>query len=206
MKAVAGTPFDEVFESQPLSDGITPPGVLAVSIRDGTERKGIRMQKTAIVICAVLASIAMADDSPAAKIKRLASVTWDPQTGKLSWVVQTGTEGTGSFASSSEEHFEIAPKEATMTSAGQQRGFTNQEAEWLGNLLHALSTYCVASTIWWYRAENPPSPDGKPTTAPPAAPDAPKPGGTPDTTPHKVTEPQNLKMPLTSPHIQQVAP
>ena len=164
------------------------------------------MKKTAIAFFVVLTSIAIADDSPAVQLKRLSSVTWDPQTGKLSWVVQTGTEGTGGFAPASEEHYEIAPKEAIMTSAGEKREFTDQQATWLGNLLHALSTYCVASTIWWYRGENPPPPDGKPTTSPPSVPEAPKPGGSPDTAPHKVTEPQNLKMPLMSPHAQPIVP
>jgi len=163
-----------------------------------------RMKKRAIAFFVVLASVAVADDSPAAQIKRLSSVTWDPQTGKLSWVVQTGTESTAGFAPASEEHYEIASKEAIMTSAGQQREFTNQQA--LGDLLHALSTYCVASTIWWYRGENPPRPDGKPTAPTPSGPGAAKPGEVPDTTPHKVAEPPNLKMPLLSPRVQQVAP
>ena len=163
------------------------------------------MMKTVIAFLVVLANVGVAEDSPAAQVKRLSSVTWDPQTGRLSWVVQGGVEGTGGFAPSSEEHYEIAPNEAIMTSAGQKREFTNQEAKWLGDLLHALSTYCVASTIWWYRGENPP-PDGKPAAIPPPDPKAPKPNGTPDTAPHRVTEPQNMKMPLVGPQVHQVAP
>ena len=164
------------------------------------------MKKTAIAFFFVLAGVAIADDSAAVQLKRLASLTWDPQTGKLSWVVQTGTEGAAGFAASSEERYEIAPKEAIMTSAGQKREFTDQQATWLGNLLHALSTYCVASTIWWYRGGNPPPPDGKPVTSPPSTPEAPKPGGTTDTAPQKVAEPQNLKMPFMRPHTQPFVP
>ena len=164
------------------------------------------MTKIAIAFLVVLSGVAAAEESPGAQIKRLSSVTWDPQSGKLSWVVQSGTDGGAGFAPSSEEHYEIAPKEAIMASAGQKREFTNQQAVLLGDLLHALSSYCVASTIWWYRAEKPSPSDGKPATTTPSAPAAPKPAETPDTAPHKVTEPQNLKMPLMSPYVQQVAP
>ena len=163
------------------------------------------MKKTLIGFFLVLASMAIADDGPAAQIKRLASVTWDPQTGRLSWVVQTGTDGTAGFSPSSEEHYEIAPNEAIMTSAGEKRDFTDKEAARLGNLLHALSTYCVASTIWWYHGQNP-SPDGKPAISPHSDPGKTNPSGGPDTTPHKVTEPQNLKMPLAGPQVLQVVP
>ena len=162
--------------------------------------------KTAIAFFVVLTGMAIADDSPAVQIKRLSSLTWDPQTGKLSWVVQTGTMGTAGFAPSSEEQYEIAPKEAIMTSAGQQRGFTNQQAVLLENLLHALSRYCVASTIWWYRGENSPPPtDDKPITSPPSAPEAPKPGGPANSAPQKATEPQKLEMPPMRPGVQPVA-
>jgi hypothetical protein len=164
------------------------------------------MTKTVIAFLVVLAGAGVADDSQPAQVKRLASVTWDPQVGKLSWVVQSGKEGTAGFEPSSEEHYEFAPKEGIMTSGGQKREFTDQQGTGLADLLHALSTYCVASTIWWYRGENPPTPDGKPTTAPPSNPEGLKPGETPDTAPHKVTQPRNLKMPLLSPQAQPLVP
>jgi hypothetical protein len=164
------------------------------------------MTKAMIAFLIVFASVSIADDSPPAQVKRLSSVTWDPQIGKLSWVVQSGTEGTAGFEPSSEEHYEFAPKEGIMTSGGEKREFTDQQGTGLADLLHALSTYCVASTIWWYRGETPPAPDGKPTTSPPSKPEAPKPAENPDTAPHKVTQPRNMKMPLLRPLAQPLVP
>lgn len=168
------------------------------------------MTKSVIALIFAVVGVAAADDGASVEqVKRLSSVTWDPQTGRLSWVIQSGTEGTAGFVPSAEEHYEVAPKEGVMTSSssGEKREFANEQATWIGDLLHALSAYCAASTIWWYRGATPASPEGKPTTAPHSDPEAPKPGGTLDTAPHKVTEPQNLRMPLMNPSTsQKVAP
>jgi hypothetical protein len=165
------------------------------------------MMKTVIALIFAVVSVATADDGPAVQVKRVSSVTWDPQTGRLSWVVQSGTEGTDGFAPVSEEHYEIASKESVMTSSGEKREFTSEQVTWAGDLLRALTAYCAASTIWWYRGGTLPPSDDKPTTSPRSDPEGPKSGGTPDTAPHKVTEPQNLKTPLMSPQASpRVAP
>jgi hypothetical protein len=152
--------------------------------------------KTAIVFLFSLAILAHADEKPTVQIKRVASVNWDLQTGKLVWVVQTGAEGKEGFVPSSEEHYEISPKEAVMKFQGQERGFTSQEATWLGNLLQILTGYCIASTIWWYRGESVPSGESNPTTTPPpeSTPE-PKPSQSPDTGPVKFIAPQAKKAP-----------
>jgi hypothetical protein len=122
-------------------------------------------------------------------------LTWDIQTGKLAWVVQTGQERNDEFLSSSEEHYEISPDDAVMAVKGEKRGFTAQEARWLGKLLHVLTGYCIASTFWWHRGEALPPAEGKPTQTPPATPPS-NPGGSkpaqaPDGAPVKVVEPDD---------------
>jgi hypothetical protein len=104
-------------------------------------------------------------------VKRIASVTWNAEAGKLEWVVQSGVmRGDGHFVPSSEEtHYEITPEQAMMAFQGQQRGFTDQEAVWLQGLLHVLTVYCAESTVWWDQGLAVPQEQGKPAAAPPAA-------------------------------------
>jgi hypothetical protein len=141
-----------------------------------------------------VAADGLADGTP---VKRVASVTWNIQSGKLEWVVQSGTEKNGEFAPSSEEtHYEITPEEAMMAFQGQQRGFTDQEAEWLQGLLHVLTIYCAESTIWWDQGLGAPLDHGKPAGPPPA-----DKSGEPDTAPHKVVSPPLRKAPGSVPLV-----
>ncbi|HLI83629.1 MAG TPA: hypothetical protein VKV17_06900 [Bryobacteraceae bacterium] len=125
-------------------------------------------------------------DAPA---KRISSINWNTQTGKLEWVVQSGVEHDGHFMpTSQEEHYEISPEQASMAFQGQQRGFTTQEAEWLANVLHILTVYCAESTVWWEQGKGVPLDNhGKPLhpDQQPSNPLAPQPDNQ-DTGPHKV--------------------
>jgi hypothetical protein len=125
------------------------------------------------------------EDTPA---KRVASIHWDTQSGKLQWVVQDGVERNGEFvpSSSGEAHYEISPEEAVMAFQGQQRGFTDQEATWLQHLLHVLTVYCAESTVWWDQGQGTPLDHGKPKAQPPSDDHDPN---QPDTNPHKVVNP-----------------
>ena len=147
--------------------------------------------RTAIAVLFTFTMLAFAEDNPNTQIKRVVSVSWNLQTGKLAWVVQTGTEGKDGFVASSEEHYEISPTDAVMTGQGEERRFTAEEGSWLKNLLHVLTVYCVESTIWWYRGESAPTPDPK---SAPSQSDPPKgkPIQDPDTGPHKILD----KMPM----------
>jgi hypothetical protein len=141
-------------------------------------------------------SLALADGNgskgeEATPAKRVASVTWNAQSGKLEWVVQSGFIRNEDFVPSGEEtHYEISPEEAIMAFQGQQRGFTDQEAAWLQGFLQVLTLYCAESTVWWDQGEGVPLDRGKPTGRPPAgkSPD-------PDTAPHKVLTPPQRKTP-----------
>jgi hypothetical protein len=122
--------------------------------------------------------------------KRLASFTFDMQTGKLIWMVQSGVSQGDKFVPSSEEHYEISPDDAVMTFNGQKRGFTQQEATWLKSVLHVLSVYCAESTIWWDQGQGTPlDGQGKPLSPP----SKPSPNSSPDDdqdlAPHKIQMP-----------------
>jgi hypothetical protein len=119
-----------------------------------------------IVTLMLLIIPCLAEDNSSVQLKRVASVNWDLRLGKLEWTIQTGVEGKDGFVPSSEERYEVSPKDAVMISQGQKRQFTSEEATWLGNLLYALTVYCAESTVWWYRGEPARSPDGAPTQAP----------------------------------------
>jgi hypothetical protein len=144
--------------------------------------------KTALVLFSLLATSAIAQDNQAIHAKRVVSVTWDSQTSKLSWVVQEGLEQNGDFAVSSEERYEISPKDAVMAAEGTQRTFTDTDPTRLWNLLRALTLYCAQSTVWWDNGQSVPTDPGKPTAQPPADPSKPKPAVAPGTAPTKVVD------------------
>jgi hypothetical protein len=133
-------------------------------------------------------------DTPA---KRVSSINWNTQTGKLEWVVQSGVEHDGQFVpTSQEDHYEITPEQARMAAQGQQRGFTTEEAEWLGNVLHILTIYCAESTVWWEQGQGIPlDSHGKPLNPEqPSKPPAAQPDDQ-DTGPHKVLDQPERKVP-----------
>ncbi len=104
-----------------------------------------------------IAQTGKTSDSATGAKKRLQSVTWDPNSHKLIWVVQTGAPGTnGEFVAKGSERYEISPDDAIMAVKDQKRGFTDQEAASLHRLLDTLSLYCVESVVWWDRGEGDP--------------------------------------------------
>lgn len=153
--------------------------------------------KNTVALCLFFAALGMADNDPAIQVKRLASVTWDAQTGKLSWVVQTSADGSTDFSTSSEERYEISPKDAVMSFQGETRGFTKEESTWLENMLHVLTGYCVASTIWWNHGEILNPPDSQ-------QPGAPKPGAPKPEPPHSkpTSSPEDHPTRVSAPHVE----
>jgi len=157
--------------------------------------------RTTLALFFFLATSAVAQQQ-AIHVKRVASVTWDSQSGKLVWVVQDGQEQNGEFAGSSEERYEISPKEAVMAVEGQQRTFTDTEVTRLWSLLHSLTLYCVESTMWWETGQGDPLDHGKPTDQPPSNQSAPKPTAGPDMAPTKVMDrPQRGSVPGLIPFV-----
>jgi hypothetical protein len=90
-----------------------------------------------------------APDAPSKQVKKLGTVTWHPDTHKLSWVVQKGTMVNGQFVSNSEERYEVSPEDAFMAYGEEHRGIDSDEAVSLHRLLDTLALYCAQSTVWW---------------------------------------------------------
>jgi hypothetical protein len=100
-------------------------------------------------------------------VKRLDSVTWDLNTHKLVWVVQTGTQTNGNFTPSSSARYEVAPDEASMMFADEKRGLSAEEVDSLHHLLDILSLYCAESTVWWDQSQEQGQPTQQKTTTTP---------------------------------------
>ena len=113
-------------------------------------------------------------------VKKLGSVTWDPDAHKLIWVVQKGRLVNGEFEGGPEERYEISPDEATMATSSEKRGFGDDEAVTLHRLLNVLSLYCAESVAWWDQGQGTPVDPSEAPKNPKADPDHPaKPSNTP---------------------------
>ena len=99
-------------------------------------------------------------------MKRLNSFTWNLETHKLVWVVQSGEQVDGKFVSASTQRYEISPDDAVMAFSNEKRGFTDKEAESLSRLLDVLSMYCAESVIWWDQGMGDPIDQDSPASKP----------------------------------------
>ena len=145
--------------------------------------------KTALILLFSFAGLMLAADEQKVKnppsipngdeVKKLGSVTWDLESHKLVWVVNTGTMTDGKFVATGQRRYEISPDQATMMVKEEQRGFDDDEAVSLHRLLDVLSLYCAESVVWWEQGygdpvnpqANPPADQNqhrKSTTAPQA--------------------------------------
>jgi hypothetical protein len=161
--------------------------------------------KTALVLSLSLAAALYAADpkpnpvkgpekQPPEEMKRLGSLTWNPDAHKLIWVVQKGAMVNGEFVPSGEQQYEISPDEAVMSVAQEQRGFDNDEAATLHHLLDVLSLYCAESVVWWEEGQGTPVTPGT-HPAKPATPGTPaSPGEKPRTDP-KADKPVRVGQP-----------
>jgi hypothetical protein len=141
--------------------------------------------KTALVLCLSLSAALFAADpkpnpvkgpekQPPEEVKRLGSLTWNPDSHKLIWVVQKGSMVNGEFVPTGEQKYEITPDDAVMSVAQEQRGFDNDEATTLHHLLDVLSLYCAESVVWWEEGQGTPVTPGSHPPKPAAPGDKPK--------------------------------
>ena len=95
------------------------------------------------------------------KVQRLERVIWNPVNHVLSWEISEGyVDVHGQYEPQRlVGTFSIQPQAATMTFAGETRGFIHQEGEHLHDILDALSHYIMSSTFWWQDGK------GEPTTS-----------------------------------------
>jgi hypothetical protein len=94
------------------------------------------------------------DSSPgapadAAKMRRLETVTWNPVSEELTWVVSLGNGDRGSYSPGEKKSYVIRIPRATMTFGGETRGFSKQEADHVQVLIDVISRYAIESTLWW---------------------------------------------------------
>ena len=157
--------------------------------------------KTALAVALSLGALAFGQDMNSKTkmpsgpqnqpMKRLNSVTWDLESHKLVWVVESGSEVDGKFVPASTQRYEISPDDAVMAFANEKRGFTEQEAQSLSHLLDVLSLYCAESVVWWDQGMGDPiDPD-----APAAKPQRHSPPDIPPASPKKVDQPPQKPAP-----------
>ena len=87
------------------------------------------------------------------KLRRLESVTWNPVTEELTWVVSSGDKSGGTYEAGGKETYNIHMDAAIMGFEGERRRFSSEEAEQVHRLMDLISKYAVESTIWWEHGE-----------------------------------------------------
>jgi hypothetical protein len=80
---------------------------------------------------------------------KLETVTWNPETEELSWVVSMRSLNGGTDAPATQEKYTVHIDTAIMNSSGEGRRFDASEAKQVGELMDLISTYAVESTVWW---------------------------------------------------------
>jgi len=96
---------------------------------------------------------------------RLESVSWNPGTEELSWVISARDVSASEDQPTARQKYTIHVDTAIMSFNGEGRRFDSEEAQRVGELMNLISTYTVESTAWWAkglgekvnRTEDPPS-------------------------------------------------
>jgi len=83
------------------------------------------------------------------QLRRIESVTWNPVTDELTWVVSAGVSSSGSYKRETSMTYLIHLGSATMVFNGQRRRFDADEADNVRKLIDVLGLYAAESTIWW---------------------------------------------------------
>ncbi len=83
------------------------------------------------------------------KHHRLETVTWNPVTEELTWVISSGEKTGGGYVPAATEKYTIHMDSALMNFRGEGRRFSEDEAERVHILMDLISSYAVESTIWW---------------------------------------------------------
>jgi len=83
-------------------------------------------------------------------VRRLDSITWNPVTAELSWVVSTWDSlDMNGQQPASRSTYSMSIDSATMKFNGEDRRFDPVEAKHVRALMDLLSVYAVESTVWW---------------------------------------------------------
>src|SRR5215472_17541382 len=82
-------------------------------------------------------------------VRRLDSITWNPVTAELSWVVSNWDSMEMGGHPASRDTYSMSIDAATMKFHGEDRKFDPVEAKHVRALMDVLSVYAVESTVWW---------------------------------------------------------
>jgi hypothetical protein len=91
---------------------------------------------------------AQQDDSTVVLCK-LETLTWNPETAELTWVISVADLGAGQDHPPVQEQYTIHVDTATMNFKEEARRFNPEEAQQVAKLMDLISTYTVQSTVWW---------------------------------------------------------
>jgi hypothetical protein len=87
-------------------------------------------------------------------IKKLETVTWNPQTAELSWVISVWDPAFSQDQPKAQETYTIHVDSAMMNFQGEGRQFDTEEALRMEVLMDIVSSYIVDSTAWWARGSS----------------------------------------------------
>jgi hypothetical protein len=116
-------------------------------------------------------------------VRRLESITWNPVTGELSWVVASWDSLEIGEQPTSRDTYSMAIDRAIMKFHGEDRKFDPVEAKHVRSLMDLLSVYAVESTVWWDQGKGEKTTDAPPSNKEPGN----KEPGNKDATPPKTT-------------------
>jgi hypothetical protein len=94
---------------------------------------------------------------------RLESLTWNPQTEELTWVVSLRDADASDDQAAVQQKFSIHVDTAVMNFNGEERHFDPAEAKQVSALMDLISAYTVESTVWWSNGPDDKSKDEKST-------------------------------------------
>ena len=83
------------------------------------------------------------------KRRRLETVTWNPTTCELTWVVSEGNTSAGAYLPLARATYLVHVDAAVMQFNGEGRRFSQEEAQNVHTFMDILSQYAIGSTIWW---------------------------------------------------------
>jgi hypothetical protein len=84
-------------------------------------------------------------------VKKLETVTWNPATAELSWVLSVWDPAFSQDQPKEQETYTIHVDSAMMNFQGEGRQFDTEEVLRMQVLMDIVSSYIIDSTAWWAR-------------------------------------------------------
>ncbi len=83
------------------------------------------------------------------RLRRLESITWNPVTQELTWVLSTGELNGNSYSPTKRQSYVMHMDAATMSVQGEDRHFDPDEADQVSKVMDLICRYALESTLWW---------------------------------------------------------